>query len=77
VAEFKLETNNLNVGDEIIISGPTTGVVQTFVTEIRVNLEAVQEAKKGEQISIKTDTIIRRSDKLYKLVDAKEVKQRR
>jgi len=76
VAEFKLETNNLKVGDEIIISGPTTGVVQTIVNEIRVELEPVEEAKKGERISLKTDTIVRRSDKLYKLVDAKEVKQR-
>jgi putative protease len=37
----------------------------------------VEEAKKGERISIKTDTIIRRSDKLYKMIDAKEAKQRR
>ncbi len=77
VAEFKLETGNLKVGDEIIIAGPTTGVVQTHVTEVRVNLEPVEEAKKGEMISIKTETLIRRSDKLYKLVDAKEVKERR
>lgn len=76
VAEFKLETNSLKVGDEITISGPTTGVVQTTVTEIRVDLDAVEEAKKGERISIKTDTKIRRADKLYKMVDAKEVKQR-
>ncbi len=76
VAEFKLETGNLKVGDEIIISGPTTGVVETFVTEVRVNLEPVEEAKKGEMISIKTETVIRRSDKLYKLVEAKEVKHR-
>ncbi len=76
VAEFKLETNNLKVGDEITISGPTTGVVQTTVTEIRVDLDAVEEAKKGERISIKTDTKIRRADKLYKMIDAKEVRQR-
>ncbi len=77
VAEFKLETNNLKIGDEIVISGPTTGIVQTIVTEIRVDLNAVEEAKKGEKISIKTDTKIRRADKLYKMIDAKEVKERK
>lgn len=77
VAEFKLETNNLKVGDEIIITGPTTGVVQTTVNEIRVELEPVEEGKKGERISVAVGEKIRRSDKLYKLIDAKEVKERR
>ncbi len=77
VAEFKLETNNLKVGDEIIITGPTTGVVQTSVKEIRVDLEPVNEGKKGERISVPVDIKLRRADKLYKMIDAKEVKERR
>ena len=77
VAEFKLETSNLKVGDEIIISGPTTGVVETTVKEIRVDLKPVEEGKKGERISIPIDTKIRRADKLFKMIDAKEVKERR
>jgi putative protease len=77
VAEFKLETNNLKVGDEIVITGPTTGVIETTVKEIRVDLKPVEEAKKGEQISIQIDERIRRADKLYKMVDSKEVKHRR
>ncbi len=77
VAEFKLETNNLKVGDEIIISGPTTGVVETLVKEIRVELEPVEEGKKGERISVQIDKKLRRADKLYKLIDAKDVKERR
>jgi putative protease len=77
VAEFKLETNNLKVGDEIIITGPTTGVVQTKVKEIRVDLKPVEEGKKGERISVAIETKIRRADKLFKVVDAKEVKDRR
>jgi putative protease len=76
VAEFKLETSNLKVGDEIIITGPTTGVVQTVVNEIRVDLNTVEEAKKGEHFSIKIEGKVRRADKLFKLVDASEVKQR-
>jgi len=77
VAEFKLETNNLKVGDEIIITGPTTGVVETTVKEIRVDLKPVEEGKKGERISVPINTKIRRADKLFKMIDAKEVKERR
>jgi putative protease len=77
VAEFKLETSNLKVGDEIVVSGPTTGVVETTVQEIRVELLPVDEGKKGERISVKIDEKLRRADKLYKLVDAKEVRERK
>jgi putative protease len=77
VAEFKLETKNLKTGDEIIITGPTTGVVQTTVKEIRFDLKPVQEGLKGQRISVPIDTKLRRSDKLFKVVDAKEVKQRK
>lgn len=77
VAEFKLETSNLKVGDEIVVSGPTTGVVETTVNEIRVELLPIDEGKKGERISVKIDEKLRRADKLYKLVDAKEVRERK
>jgi len=77
VAEFKLETNNLKVGDEIVITGPTTGVVETSVKEIRVELNPVEEGKKGERISVPIPEKLRRSDKLYKMIDAKQVKERR
>lgn len=75
VAEFLIETYDLKVGDEILITGPTTGVVQTKVKEIRVDLENTTTAKKGVRCSVPVDTLIRRSDKLYKIVDADKVKQ--
>ncbi|HKJ42097.1 MAG TPA: U32 family peptidase, partial [Sunxiuqinia sp.] len=77
VAEFKMETGNLQVGDEILITGPTTGVVEARVEEIHVDLQAVQETKKGERFSMKLDQVVRRSDKLYKLVSSSEVRQRK
>jgi U32 family peptidase len=77
VAEFKLETQNLSKGDEIIITGPTTGVIQTAANEIRYELEPVEEAYKGQFISIPVEAKVRRSDKLFKVVDAAEVKHRR
>jgi putative protease len=75
VAEFKLETGPLRVGDEIYITGPTTGLVKTTVTEIQLDKQSVTEAPKGSYISIPVDTKIRKSDKLYKIVEASEVKQ--
>jgi putative protease len=76
VAEFKMETNSLKPGDEIIITGPTTGVVQTTVKEIRVEMKPVNKTVKGEYFSIPIEHKIRRADKLFKVVDASEVKQR-
>lgn len=77
IAEFKLETSNLKVGDEIIITGPTTGVEQTVVKEIRFELNPVDEGLKGQRISVPIETVTRRADKLFKVVEAKEVKGRR
>lgn len=77
VAEFKLETNNLKIGDEIVVTGPTTGVYQGEVSEIRFDLKPVEEGFKGQRISVPANTILRRADKLYKMIDAKEVKERR
>ncbi len=68
VAEFLVETGDLHVNDEILITGPTTGVFQIKVKEIRVNLKATEVARKGDRCSIPIDSIIRRSDKLYKLI---------
>jgi len=75
VAEFKIETGTLKAGDEILITGPTTGVVYSQIKEIRVDRKPVKETYKGEHFSIVIENQIRRSDKLFKVVDAKEVKQ--
>lgn len=65
VGEFIMESGELNVGDEIVITGPTTGVIITTVKELRVNLKSVPKAVKGDAFSIKLDQKIRPSDKLY------------
>lgn len=72
VAEFLMETQSLKVGDEILITGPTTGAVSQIVDEIRVNLEAVNETVKGEKFSIKLNEKIRPSDKLFKIVKVEQ-----
>ena len=69
VAEFLLESGELHVGDEVLITGPTTGAVFTTIKEMRVELEPVEKAVKGDHFSIKLEEKIRPSDKLYKWVD--------
>jgi U32 family peptidase len=73
VAEIKLENGNLSKGDTILITGPTTGVVEYLVDEIRVDLNNSEKALKGELCSIKAPDYLRRSDKVYKWVDSKEI----
>jgi putative protease len=68
VAEFEMESGSLKTGDEILITGPTTGALFQTVKEIRVELNPVRETVKGERFSIKTDTKIRPSDRMYKMM---------
>lgn len=68
VAEFLMETKSLKVGDEILITGPTTGAVFMTIEELRVDYKVVNEAVKGDLVSFKVNDKIRPSDKLFKLV---------
>ena len=67
VAEFEMESGSLKVGDEILITGPTTGAVMQTIEEIRVDLKPVDETVKGERFSFKVNEKIRPSDRLYKM----------
>lgn len=70
VAEIKLETaEELSVGDEILITGTTTGALQQTVDEIREDLKPVPKVVQGSLFSIKTSDVVRRGDKLYRIVD--------
>lgn len=69
VAEFLLESGELSVGEEILVTGPTTGALFVVVEEIRVALKSVDKVTKGQHFSIKLDKKIRPSDKLYKWVN--------
>ena len=65
VAEVLVESGSLKVGDSVLITGPTTGVIEYTVPEIRVDLKPVQEAVKGDLCSIPVAQHLRRSDKIY------------
>lgn len=66
VAEFIMEAGELNVGDEVIITGPTTGAVFLTIDEIQVDCRSVAKAVKGESFSIKVPSKIRPSDRMYR-----------
>ena len=68
VAEFTCEAAEFSVGDKLLITGPTTGVMYVDATEIRYELQPVTTARKGTHISIPVPGKIRPSDKLFKLI---------
>lgn len=68
VAEIKMESGDMAVGDKIMIVGPTTGVYEANLSEIRVDLKPVTYTEKGDMCSIPTNELVRRGDKVYKVV---------
>ena len=75
VAEFLVEAAELNVGDKLLITGPTTGAVFATLDEARVDLNPVDAVKKGQRFSMKLSDKIRPSDKLYKLVSTEVLRK--
>ena len=68
VAEVLIETGELKVGDTIVFIGPTSGVIETEVKELRVDEINCDKAGKGERCSLPLEEPVRRSDKVYRLV---------
>lgn len=68
--EFRMESHSIALGDEVLIIGPTTGVIQTFVDELRLNNVTTDTVKKGDVFTLPLNEKLRPSDRLYKLVDA-------
>lgn len=68
IGKFLIEAYDLQVGDTILITGPTTGAKETTVTSLMVDDIASEKATKGDEITLPIDFRIRPSDKLYKLV---------
>jgi putative protease len=75
VAEIKLENGDLKTGEEILIIGPSTGVVEVKTGEIRVDLKTTEKAMRGELCSIMVPEYLRRSDKVYRWVNSDEINQ--
>ncbi len=73
VAEISVEASEISVGEKILITGTTTGIMNFRAEEIRYELEPVEKAEKGWRVSIPVPRKVRPNDKIYKLI--KEEKQ--
>jgi putative protease len=71
VAEIKMESGKLTAGDRIYITGRTTGVLEQEVLELRDDLGRVPEARKGVNYAFPVNDIVRRSDRVYKIIKTK------
>ncbi len=69
VAEILVESGELNTGDDILIIGPTSGVNEFKVSEMRLDLKPVEHVGKGSLISVavphEPGRHPRRGDKVY------------
>ena len=69
VGQFLIENNELNIGDKILISGPTTGNQELQITAMFINGQEESVAKPGDKMTLSLPFRIRLSDKLYKILD--------
>ena len=67
VAEFTCEAAEFSVGDKMLVTGPTTGVMYVNVDEIHDDTSSVKTARKGTRVAFKVPAKVRPSDKLFKI----------
>ncbi len=72
VAEICMEEDVLSVGDDLLIIGPTTGVYEDKVAEIRVEDQAVESVTKGIYCSVRVKELVRRGDQVYRWILVKD-----
>lgn len=75
VGEFKMESGTLRPGDEVLVTGPTTGALTFKAEELRLERDPVPEVRKGEIFSMPVPAKVRPSDRLYLWVDPREMKK--
>lgn len=73
IAEFLIEAYDLNIGDRVLIQGPTTGSQEIVIEHMMVDgKEGATKASKSDVVTFKTEFRVRPSDKLYKVVKVEE-----
>jgi U32 family peptidase len=72
VAEVKMESHALQLDEAVLVTGPTTGVLEFNASEIRVEEKPVKVTRKGEYCSIPVPDIVRRGDKVFRVFEVKE-----
>ena len=76
VAEVAVEATTFRLGDKLLITGNTTGVMYLDCKEIRYELQPVEEAQQGWHVSIPVEGKVRPGDKLFKLVRQEDIPQK-
>jgi putative protease len=69
IAYLKLETGRLKINDEILIIGPTTGVVRLKLEKILIEDENFPQAVKGDKITFQCEELVRHNDAVYLITD--------
>ncbi|SHL72870.1 rhodanese-related sulfurtransferase [Flavobacterium chilense] len=69
VGQFTIENQELNSGDKILISGPTTGNQELILEKMIVDGAETTAAKIGDKVTFEVPFRIRLSDKVYKILD--------
>ena len=65
IAYIKLETGKLKTDDEIMITGPTSGVVNLKLDKILSDEIEVDNVAKGDKITFLCDEFVRHNDSVY------------
>ena len=68
IAQLQLDANYLNLNDTILITGPTTGIIETKVTSILSNNQSLQSAPQHSSITLPINKTVRKNDKVYKVL---------
>ncbi|MFA6088719.1 MAG: peptidase U32 family protein [Candidatus Woesearchaeota archaeon] len=72
IAEVKVQANNIKVGDDIHIQGPTTGVIDFKLKELVQDYKKVEESHKGKSVTFQIPTILRKNDRVYKIINVEQ-----
>ena len=68
VAEIAVEASEIEKDQNMLITGPTTGILKFDASEIRYDLKPVEKAEKGWRVSVPVPDKVRPNDKVYKLI---------
>ena len=68
VAEIAVEASEIEKEQNMLIIGPTTGIMKFDASEIRYDLKPVEKAEKGWRVSVPVPDKVRPNDKVYKLI---------
>ncbi len=75
VAEIKVETGALCVGDRIMVQGPTTGVVEQIVESMEIEHKPVTRVEKGQAVGVKSKEVFRPNDKVFVVREKESVRR--